>query len=94
MSTRFLHPRIGGLTVSALVRMYRIRLRDHAMQELLAGSGIAVGVALVFGVLVANTSATGSAREVLNAVIGSAQLQLAARSKRASANSSPNGQAD
>ena len=50
------------------------------MQELLAGSGIAVGVALVFGVLVANTSATGSAREVLHAVNGSAQLQLAARS--------------
>ncbi len=81
MSARSLHPRIGGLNVSALVRMYRIRLRDHAMQELLAGSGIAVGVALVFGVLVANTSATGSAREVLNAVIGSAQLQLAARSE-------------
>jgi putative ABC transport system permease protein len=81
MNARSLHPRIGGLKVSALVRLYRIRLRDHAMQELLAGSGIAVGVALVFGVLVANTSATGSAREVLNAVIGSAQLQLAARSE-------------
>jgi putative ABC transport system permease protein len=81
MSARSLHPRIGGLKMSVLVRLYRIRLRDHAMQELLAGSGIAVGVALVFGVLVANTSATGSAREVLNAVIGSAQLQLAARSE-------------
>jgi putative ABC transport system permease protein len=73
---------IGGLNVMALVRLYRIRLRDHAMQELLAGSGIAVGVALVFGVLVANTSATSSAHEVLNAVIGSAQLQLAARSEQ------------
>ncbi len=72
---------IGGLSVGSMVRLYRIRLRDHGMQELLAGSGIAVGVALVFGVLVAGTSATGSAREVLNAVIGSAQLQLAARSE-------------
>lgn len=80
-SEHSLRPKIGGLYVSALARMYLIRLRDHAMQELLAGSGIAVGVALVFGVLVANTSATGSAREVLDAVIGSAQTQLAARSE-------------
>lgn len=80
-SERSLRPRIGGLYVSAVARMYLIRLRDHAMQEFLAGSGIAVGVALVFGVLVANTSATGSAREVLDAVIGSAQTQLAARSE-------------
>jgi putative ABC transport system permease protein len=73
-------PHIGGLLVSALFRMYRIRLRDHGMQELLAGSGIAVGVALVFGVLVANTSLTGSAKQAITAVNGSAQLQLAARS--------------
>lgn len=71
---------IRGIRISALVALYRIRLRDHGMQELLAGGGIAVGVALVFGVLVANTTATGSAREVLHAVNGSAQLQLAARS--------------
>jgi putative ABC transport system permease protein len=79
MTPRF-DPKLKGVRLSSLVRLYRIRLRDHGMQELLAGSGIAVGVALVFGVLVANTSATGSAREVLHAVNGSAQLQLAARS--------------
>jgi putative ABC transport system permease protein len=78
--TRRFDPKLKGMRLSSLVRLYRIRLRDHGMQELLAGSGIAVGVALVFGVLVANTSATGSAREVLRAVNGSAQLQLAARS--------------
>jgi putative ABC transport system permease protein len=78
--TRRFDPTLRGMRTSTLVRLYRIRLRDHRVQELLAGSGIAVGVALVFGVLVANTSATGSAREVLNAVNGSAQLQLAARS--------------
>ena len=50
------------------------------MQEVLAGSGIAVGVALVFGVLVANTSLTGSAKQAITAVNGAAQLQLAARS--------------
>lgn len=73
-------PQLGGLLFGSLLRMYRIRLRDHGMQELLAGSGIAVGVALVFGVLVANTSLTGSARQAITAVNGSAQLQLAARS--------------
>jgi putative ABC transport system permease protein len=56
------------------------RLRLHTGQELLAGSGIAVGVALVFGVLVANASITGSAGELIRQVVGSARLQLAARS--------------
>ncbi len=63
-----------------LVHLYRVRLRSHAVQELLAGSGIAVGVALVLGVLVANTSLTGSAGELIHQVIGSARLELAARS--------------
>jgi putative ABC transport system permease protein len=77
---RLRNPTVGGLALRTLFRLYRIRLRDHAVQELLAAGGIAVGVALVFGVLVANTAATGSARAVLNAVNGSARLQLAARS--------------
>jgi putative ABC transport system permease protein len=63
-----------------LLHLYRLRLRAHAIQELLAGSGIAVGVALVLGVLVANTSLTGSARELIHQVVGSARLQLSARS--------------
>lgn len=49
-------------------------------QELLAGSGIAVAVALVFGVLVANTSLTSSAGALIRQVIGSAHVQLTARS--------------
>ncbi|MGO9321654.1 MAG: FtsX-like permease family protein [Solirubrobacteraceae bacterium] len=56
------------------------RLRLHSGQELLAGGGIAVGVALVFGVLFANTSLTGSAGELIHQVVGSARLELAARS--------------
>lgn len=56
------------------------RLRLHTGQELLAGSGIAVGVALVFGVLVANASITGSAKELIRQVVGSARLELTARS--------------
>ncbi|HZL47761.1 MAG TPA: FtsX-like permease family protein [Solirubrobacteraceae bacterium] len=75
-----LNPRIAGVRLGMLAYLYGRRLRSHAVQELLAGCGIAVGVALVFGVLVANTSITGSAGEIVHQVVGSARLQLAARS--------------
>jgi putative ABC transport system permease protein len=64
-----------------LVHLYRVRLRSHAVQELLAASGIAVGVALVLGVLVANASLTGSAEELVHQLVGGARFQLAARSQ-------------
>jgi putative ABC transport system permease protein len=79
--SRRLNPAIAGLRLSMLVHLYRVRLRSHAVQELLAGSGIAVGVALVLGVLVANASLTGSAGELVHELVGSARLQLAARSE-------------
>jgi putative ABC transport system permease protein len=63
-----------------LFHLYRRRLRSHLTQELLAGSGIAVAVALVFGVLVANTSLTSSAGALIQQVVGSARVQLTARS--------------
>jgi putative ABC transport system permease protein len=69
-----------GVRVTMLVHICGRRLRLHTGQELLAGSGIAVGVALVFGVLVANTSLTSSAGALIHQVIGSARLELAARS--------------
>ncbi len=75
-----MNPRIAGVRLSMLFHLYRVRLRSHAVQELLAGSGIAVGVALVLGVLVANTSLTSSAGDLVHQVVGSARLQLAARS--------------
>jgi len=74
-----MNPRIAGVRMSMLFHLYRVRLRSHAVQELLAGSGIAVGVALVLGVLVANSSLTSSAGELIHQVIGSARLELAAR---------------
>lgn len=77
---RITNPRIAGVRLSMLLHLYRLRLRAHAIQELLAGSGIAVGVALVLGVLVANTSLTSSAGELIHQVVGSARLQLSARS--------------
>lgn len=77
---RVLNPRILGLRSTMLLHICARRLRLHTGQELLAGSGIAVGVALVFGVLFANTSLTGSAGELIHQVVGSARLELAARS--------------
>ncbi len=73
-------PTIAGLRVSALIDLYRWRLSNHKAQELLAGMGIAIGVALFFGVLVANTSLIGSASQLIRAVDGSARFELAARS--------------
>ncbi len=70
-----------GLDLSLPFSLYAWRLRTRAAQELLAATGIAVGVALVFGVLVANTSIGGSASGLVHQLIGSAQLQLASRSQ-------------
>ena len=78
--TRILNPKIFGIRLSMLFHLYRRRLRSHLAQELLAGSGIAVGVALVLGVLVANTSLTSSAGALIHQVIGTARLELTARS--------------
>jgi putative ABC transport system permease protein len=74
------NPRILNVRLSMLFRFYGWRLRRHTAQELLAGGGIAVGVALVFGVLLANTSLVGSASTLLHGLTGSARLQLVARS--------------
>ncbi len=77
---RLLNPKILGIRLSMLLYICGRRLRLHTGQELLAGSGIAVGVALVFGVLLANASLTSSAGELIHQVVGSARLELAARS--------------
>ncbi len=80
MRRALLEPRILGLRVSVLAGFYAWRLRRHGVQELLAGLGIAIGVALTFGVLLANTAINGSASELDRQLIGSAKLQLVARS--------------
>jgi putative ABC transport system permease protein len=73
-------PSIFGLRLTALYALYREHWRHYRTAELMAGFGIAVGVSLVFGVLVANGSLLGSTREELNAINGSASLELVARS--------------
>jgi putative ABC transport system permease protein len=62
-----------------LVFLYRRRLRAHRAQELLAAFGVAIAVALLFAVTVADGSIEGSASEVARAVIGPANLQLRER---------------
>jgi putative ABC transport system permease protein len=64
---------------AALAYFYRRRLRAHGAQELFAGIGIAVAVALVLAAGVAQSSIAGSTRKVVHAVIGPANLQLRAR---------------
>lgn len=67
------------LPLSTLVYLYRRRLRVHAIQELFAGAGVAVAVALVFSVTVANSSILGTASQVVHKLAGTATLQLRAR---------------
>ncbi|HEY8303166.1 MAG TPA: FtsX-like permease family protein [Solirubrobacteraceae bacterium] len=78
--SKFLNPKIFGVRLTMLLFLYRRRLRAHPVQELLAGTGIAVGVALVFGVLLANASLTTSVRQLVHGLDGSASYALVARS--------------
>ncbi len=64
---------------SALTYFYGRRLRTYPVQELLAGAGIAIGVALVFAVQVANSSITSGSSEIVQSIVGAADLQLSAR---------------
>jgi putative ABC transport system permease protein len=67
------------MRLDALLHFYRQRVRTYRIQELLAGAGIAIGVALVFAVVVANTSVRSSASQVIHGIAGNASLQLGAR---------------
>jgi putative ABC transport system permease protein len=64
---------------SALLYMYRRRLKAHRAQELFAAIGIAIAVALVFSAVLAEGSISSSAGRVVHTVIGPADLQLRAR---------------
>ncbi len=64
---------------SGLLYLYGRRLRTRPVQELLAGVGIAIGVALVFAVQVANSSITASSSAIVRGIAGTASLQLRSR---------------
>src|SRR5829696_9108236 len=68
------------MRVRNLLFLYGQRVRAHPLQELIALVGIAVGVALVFAVQVANTSVTGSVKQLMRGMTGSSDLQVVARS--------------
>jgi putative ABC transport system permease protein len=69
-----------GLT--SILRIYRARLRVRIVlvQELLAVTGLAVGVALLFASQVASTSLNRSVAQLTSGLVGNMQLQLQARS--------------
>jgi putative ABC transport system permease protein len=67
------------MRLSTILYLYRVRLRARFVQELLAITGIAVGVALLFASQVANTSLTGSVAHLTNGLIGKSRLQITAR---------------
>jgi putative ABC transport system permease protein len=68
--------------LSGLLYFYGRRLRTRPVQELLAGVGIAIGVALVFAVQVANSSITASSSAIVRGIAGTASLQLRSRDTR------------
>jgi putative ABC transport system permease protein len=62
-----------------VLRLYRVRLRARIVQEGLAITGIAAGVALLFASQVASTSLQSSVAQLSRGIVGSATLQLVAR---------------
>ena len=69
------------MRLSTLAYLYGRRLRTHPVQELLAGVGIAAGVALVFAVQVATSSIADGSGQIVHGILGRADLQLRARSE-------------
>ena len=67
---------------SAVVLFYWWRLRAQPLQELLAATGIAAGVALLFAVQVANTSISGSVEQLVHGITGQFSLQVSAHDSR------------
>lgn len=67
------------MRLSGLLYLYGRRLRTRPVQELFAGVGIAIGVALVFAVQVANSSITNASSAIVRGIAGDASLQLRAR---------------
>jgi putative ABC transport system permease protein len=72
------------MELTSILRIYRARLRVRLVlvQELLAVTGLAVGVALLFASQVASTSLNHSVSQLSSDLVGNMQLQLQARSPR------------
>jgi putative ABC transport system permease protein len=66
----------------SVLLFYWWRLRMQPLQELLAATGIAAGVALLFAVQVANSSIGGSVEQLVHGITGRFSLQVAAYDSR------------
>jgi putative ABC transport system permease protein len=66
--------------IPMLAYLYRTRARRQPLQEALAVFGIAIGVALIFAVEIANTSVPASVRSLYHQLAGKASLEVGARS--------------
>ncbi|HWJ51656.1 MAG TPA: FtsX-like permease family protein [Solirubrobacteraceae bacterium] len=67
------------MKLSSVVRLYRVRLRARAVQELFAVIGISIGLALLFASQVSSTSLDGSVEQLTDGLLGQVRFQLAAR---------------
>ncbi len=63
-----------------VMRLYRVRLRPRAVQELFAILGIMVGVALLFSSQIASSNLAGSVEQLVHGVVGDMRYQLTSRS--------------
>ena len=70
---------------ATVVLLYWWRLRAQPLQELLAGLGIAAGVALLFAVQVANTSIGGSVEQLVRGITGQSRCRCPPTTRAASA---------
>ncbi len=74
--------KLGGWVAQlrGLWDLYLWRVRQHRGQELMGAVGIAVGVALFFGVLLASSSVAGTSGQLLHQLVGNARYVVSARS--------------
>jgi putative ABC transport system permease protein len=64
---------------SSLIRLYRVRLRARAVQELFAVLGISIGLALLFASQISGASLDGSVEQLNDGLVGQVRFQLSAR---------------
>jgi putative ABC transport system permease protein len=67
------------LRLSVMLGLFRIRLRERWVPEVLAVIGIACGVALLYATQVASTSLAGPVSQLNRGIVGHSQLQLLSR---------------
>jgi putative ABC transport system permease protein len=73
-------PAARRLRLGSIAVLYWARFRRRWLQELLAIAGIAVGVGLLYAGAVATSSLSAAVRHLNQGIVGTAQLQLVARS--------------